>query len=414
MTTLDIAHQSRAHSKIVGGSTARRVMNCTASVLHNQKYPNTESSFAGEGTACHEAVDFILQGKVDEDEQVIGLVFNKILIDKKLFLDAIKPALEYYDKIDAELGGIDFFNEQTVQIPNIPDAFGTCDIIGYAEAANRTIVLDWKFGAGKPVTADFNEQMLYYALGAIHTSPTDKFFKKGRPVELFIAQPRSLEGEPFTRWMTSIEQIEAFGVDLKRAVDTALGPDATFEPGDWCQFCPGESGCPAKRGTALNGLEMGIDEIAKDLDPWLDRADEIIALGKAIKDRAHKAAELGGKFTNYKLVAKRADREFKDEETAKKALVKAGLKPADCYTKPKFISPAMAEAALKLTHGKTVALPLDPKGQPLFKQESTGSTLAPKTDNRPELMVMKEGLKKLAGRLASAGGLPLLKKPTSK
>ena len=420
MTQLAIDHSARAHSSIVGGSTAKRVLNCTASVLHNQKYPNVSSSFADEGTACHEAVDFILQGQVDQDEHVIGLFFKKIEITAVLFREAVAPAIKYFDAIqygdltwDEDrygpigelLGPIDFFNEQRVKIPNIEDAFGTCDIIGYAPDVDRTIVLDWKFGAGVPVDAEWNEQMMYYALGAMHTNPTAQFFKKGRPVELIIAQPRSLEGAPYSRWVTTIEQIEAFGLDLKRAVDEALGPEAKFVPGSWCKFCQGESGCPAKRGAAATALELTPEQIAADLDQWLDKADDLISIGKAIKDAAHKAAELGAKFTNFKLVKKRADREFIDEENAKQELIKAGLKPADLYTAPKFVSPAQAEAKLKDIGVKALPLTGPKKDQPLFKQESTGTTLAPQKDKRPEVIVMKEGLQKLAGRLASAGGL---------
>ena len=187
-----IDHSSRAHSKIVGGSTAKRVINCTASVRHNMKYPNTESDFAAEGTTCHEAVDFILQGKVDEDEQVIGLVFHKNEVTEALYRDAIATAVAYFDAIQygdptwdedrygpigEVVGPIDFWNEQRVKIPGIPvpvfdeygnvvgtsedETFGTCDIIGYAAQVDRTIVLDWKFGVGVPVDAEFNAQILY-------------------------------------------------------------------------------------------------------------------------------------------------------------------------------------------------------------------------------------------------------------
>lgn len=428
-----IDHQSRAHSKVVGGSTAKRVMNCTASVLHNQKFPNTESDFASEGTSLHEGVDFILQGMVDEDEQVIGLVFNKQEITPKLYRDAVQPAIAYFDAIQygqpddwdvrrygevgEAVGPIDFFNEQRVKIPDIPvpvfdefgnvtgmdeDAtFGTCDIIGYAPEVDRTIVLDWKFGVGVPVDAEFNEQMLYYALGAMHTKPTSQFFRKGRPVELFIAQPRSMEGAPFSRWITSVEQIEAFGTDLRRAVATAFTDEAEFKMGSWCKFCPGEATCPAKRGAAANVLELTPQQIADDLDTWLDKADQIIAAGKAIKDAAHKAAELGATFTNYKLVKKRADREFIDEDLTARELIKAGLKKADLYTDPKFKSPAQMEEALKAIGVKELPKTGPKKDQPLFKQESTGTTLAPMKDNRPAVIATKAGLSKLAERLGS-------------
>ena len=55
MTTIDIAHKDRAHS-YVGGSTAKRVLNCPGSVNLCAQYPNVETVFAAEGTALHEAI----------------------------------------------------------------------------------------------------------------------------------------------------------------------------------------------------------------------------------------------------------------------------------------------------------------------------------------------------------------------
>lgn len=402
MTGKDIAvldHSARAHSNIVGGSTAKRVLNCTASVLHNQKYPNTESEFAAEGTACHEAVDFILQGKVDQDEHVIGLKFHKIEITKKLFNEAIKPAIEYFDMLNEEMGGIDFYNEQRVKIPDIEDAFGTCDIIGYAPKVNKTIVLDWKFGVGVPVSAVENAQMMYYGLGAMHTAPTNQFFAKDRPVELFIAQPRSKEGEPYSRWVTSTLQLEAFGADLRNAVNVALSPEAEFHMGDWCKFCPGEMTCPLKRGMMQNAMRLSPQEVAEQLADLLPQADSMIAFGKAIKDAAHKAMELGATFPTHKIVDKYSDREWVDEKLVEKVLAKAGLPVKDQFAPAKRLSPAQVEAVLKDL--KIKELPTAPDGSLLTRRFRTGTTMAPIDDKRPQAVVMKAGLQKLAERLAS-------------
>jgi hypothetical protein len=51
-------------------------MNCPGSVNLCAQYPNVETVFAAEGTALHEAIDLIFQGKTEKDTDVIGLVFN--------------------------------------------------------------------------------------------------------------------------------------------------------------------------------------------------------------------------------------------------------------------------------------------------------------------------------------------------
>lgn len=148
---LIIDHSARAHSA-VGGSTAKRVLNCTASVALCAQYPNVESEFAARGTALHECIDLIFQGKTNKDTDVIGLKFNGHVITKEMFEEAIVPALEMWDTLDKELGGIEYFNEKRVTFPGIDGAFGTVDMVG--KARDRAVVWDWKFGSGVSVSAE--------------------------------------------------------------------------------------------------------------------------------------------------------------------------------------------------------------------------------------------------------------------
>ena len=178
-----IAHADRAHSP-VGGSSAKRVMHCTASVALCAKYPNVESGFAAKGTALHEAIDLIFQGRTKQDTDVIGLTFNGFEITEEDYREAIAPALEMWDALDKELGGIDYFNERRVVFPDIENAFGTVDMVG--KARDRTIVWDWKFGRGVAVEAERNEQLMYYAYAAAHTPGTAELFDRDKPIELFI------------------------------------------------------------------------------------------------------------------------------------------------------------------------------------------------------------------------------------
>ena len=391
LATID--HSQRAHSS-VGGSSAKRVIECPGSMLLCEKYPSKGSSvFADEGTAGHEAIDMILQGKTREDRDVIGLTFNKIVITPEFYEEAIAASLDIFDAIDKELGGIEFFNEQRVTFPGIEGAFGTVDIVGAAR--DRTVVLDWKLGRGVPVEAEANSQLMYYAYAAAHTEPTSKFFDRDKPIELFIVSPRVNDGEPFTRWMTSWLQLEAFAIDLKHAVERALEPDAPFKLGPHCRFCNGKVGCPLYNNLATDMLALTREELAEQIAERLPYADLMIEMGKNLKDTAHALLEQGQPIPGWKLVNGRATRSWKDEEKTLKYFAKLGLPAAERHVK-KIISPAQAEAALKRN-----ALPAELPAA-LVDKSSSGTTLAPESDKRPAVAIAPEAFKLLAERLSAS------------
>lgn len=404
---LAIAHSQRAHSP-VGGSSAERVMNCTASVELCEKYPNVETEYAAEGTSCHEAVDLILMGKVKNDRDVIGVTFNGRVMTEELFEEAIVPALQMFDALDKELGGIEFFNETRVTFPGIPfpiyddqgnvigtkedSAFGTADIVG--KSRDRTICWDWKFGKGKAVYAEANPQLMYYAYAAAHTSPLDKFFDRDRPIELFICQPRVNDGEPFTRWMTSMTQLDVFALELRKKVEIAFSPEAEFKLGPWCGFCNAKRGCPLYTNKVSEVGMLTREQMEAELEKWLPYADTMIAWGKDVKDAAHALLEQGGRVPGWKLVNGRKMRSWYDEEKTIRYLAKVGLPAADRYVK-KIVSPAQAEKALK-----SAKLPSE-LPTALVRAESTGTTLAPDSDPRPAALLAGDALKALADRLAA-------------
>ena len=76
----------------------------------------------------------------------------------------------------------------------------------------------------------------------------------------------------------------------------------------------------------------------------------------------------------YKLVAKRATRQWVDEAKAKDALSSMGVEPY----RQELLSPAQAEKVLKKSK---LALPDD-----LVVSVSSGSTIAPESDPRPAVL----------------------------
>jgi len=390
-------HTARAHSTVVGGSSAGRVLQCPGSVQLCAQYPNIESEFAAEGTAFHMALDMIFSGIAKEDTDVIGLTFNGYEIDEEMFAEGIAPILDHWDALDKELNGIEFFSERRVVFPGIENAFGTTDLIGTAR--DRTVVYDFKLGRGVAVSAVDNPQMKYYALAAMHTPGTEHFFAPDKPVEVFIAQPRVGDGEPFSRWMTTVKQLEAFGVELRHAVETAMLPDAPLKMGPYCKFCSAKSGCPLYQNLARGSQELKRDQMEAHLEEWLPQADLLIELGNFIKTLAHDQMEKGARIRGWKLVQKRATRSWHDPERALKFMAKAGIPAGERHVK-KVLSPAQTETALK-RHKLPADLPLQFMKQPLVKKESSGTTLAPESDPRPAALLATDALKQLADRLSA-------------
>ena len=393
--TKDIAvidHSARAHSA-VGGSSAKRVKNCTASVTLCEEWPEREETeAAGEGTQCHEAIDLIMQGKTEKDTDVIGVIFNKRVMTKKLFEETVRPALEQFDKLDKELGGIDFLNEARVTFPGIDNAFGTVDIVGTAK--DRTTVIDWKFGAGVAVEAEANEQLLYYAYAAAHSPATARFFDRHKPIELYIIQPRVFDGESFTRWMTNWVQLEAFALELRDAVVEAYGPDPKFNLGPWCKWCNGQPGCDLYNNRVKATRALSPDDVRDQIAEYLPYADDMISWGANIKKLAHQLLEQGASIPGYKLVNKRANRSWVDEDKTLRYFSKIGLPASERHVK-EIVSPAQAEKALK-ANGLPDELP-----KALVTNISSGTTLAPESDKRPAVAIAPNALKLLAERLSA-------------
>lgn len=387
---LTISHKDRAHS-FVGGSTAKRVMMCPASVNLCAQYPNVESEFAARGTALHECIDFIFQGRTEKDTDVIGLKFHGHVITEQLFEEAIEPALEMWDALDKELGGIEYFNEKRVVFPGIEGAFGTVDMVG--KAKDRACVWDWKFGSGVSVSAEENMQLQYYAYAAANTPGTAELFDRDKPIELFICQPCVREGEPFTRWLTTYRQLEVFAMELQAAVQRSQEPDPEYRMGDWCKFCNAKMGCPLYNNRVEEVRGLSDEQLAAQFEKYAPLFDLMIEWGKAGKAMMHAEMENGLQVPGWKLVNTRATRKWVDEDKTVKYFARMKL-PADERYEKKLISPAKAEKALKPLG--IAELPKD-----LVVSESSGTTLAPADDKRPAVVVGAGALKKLAERLSA-------------
>ena len=359
-----------AHSKIVGGSTAKRVINCPGSVaLCNAAPEKPSSSYAEEGTLLHNTIaEWLADGK----KPIANDILTQDLID-----DKYSVALELLNEVDPEFG-MDYAVEVEVGFGDfIPDVFGSCDLLGRLD--NRAIVLDWKFGNGVIVEAQENEQLMFYAAAAMRTEKAQWAFKDVQEVELIIIQPPMIK-----RWVTTVERIKAFEQQLLSAVNAAAKIDAPLREGSHCKWCAAKPTCPLMTGAVDRALKVKIDAIdAPTINAYLENAEILEEWIKDLRALAFTMLESGRDLPSYKLVAKRAARKWSDEVEAKKALLATGLTESDVM-ESQFISPAQAEKKLKklkqpLPEGSTVSI-------------SSGSTMAHVDDPRPAVLLIGQQL----------------------
>jgi hypothetical protein len=360
------------HSKVVGGSTAKRVIGCPGSVaLCATMPPKPSSKYADEGTLLHDAIAQVLDKNV-KPESLLGMTYQdqaltQDLIDNKLhialnLLTEVDPNLEMEYAVETEVGFGDF----------LPDVFGSCDLLG--RIGNRAIVLDWKFGDGVAVGVEENEQLLFYAAAAMRTPSVSWVFDGATEIECVIIQPPMIR-----RWVTTVERVKQFELQLLQAVKASQKKDAPIEAGEHCRWCSAKPVCPKMTGAVDRALHTQLDNIdVSKIGAYLGNCDLLEQWITDLRALAHQLLEADKPVPGWKLVNKRAMRQWAlDDETVKDKLNKVGLLPAETVVE-KVISPAQAEKVLKKL-GKN--LPDD-----LVVAVSSGSTLAREDDPRPAVV----------------------------
>ena len=370
------------HSKIVGGSTAKRVINCPGSVaLVDTMPPKPSSSYADEGTLLHDTIATILERDLDP-YSMVGTTYEKTVLTEALVDDKLIPALRALDEVDPT-GEMEYAVESRVGFGDfLPDVFGSTDLLG--RLGDRAIVLDWKFGDGVAVEVEENSQLLFYAAAAKRTAETAWAFKDAKEVELIIVQPPYVK-----RWVTDLARVDAFEKELAAAVKIAARPDAPLASGDHCKWCAAKPVCPIMTGAVDRALKAKLEALPVDqIAHYLEQAPLIEGFIKDLQQLAHGLLEEGQKVPGWKLVNKRATRQWTNEDKAEAWMEARGIYPLQ---EPKLKSPAQAEKDMKKMKEK---LPDD-----LIVAVSTGSTIAPENDPRPAVLQIGQTLTKAMSKL---------------
>ena len=375
------------HSKVVGGSTAKRVINCPASIELTQNLPKQpESDYASAGTLLHNAAEKCLSEDLDAVD-VIGMSYTnpdtgtKLTLDRTMVAEKLQPALdaleELFDKYDVE-----YFKEETRVgfhgVEGLEGCFGTTDVM--ASGSDTVIVADFKFGDGVMVKPDDNAQLFYYAAAAMCTPETKGFFKGKKRVIFAIIQPSERNpDDTLSTWETDIESVKAFIPVLRDAVQKGLQGGLTPTAGDHCQFCPALTVCKTQRTEIDNAMRMAPDDILT-LSDAMAVVDTVEKWAREVRKVAHEQAELGIEIQGWKLVAKRASRKWIDEDVAlEKVRNMKKLLLAEATTM-KILSPPQLEKVCK-TKKLDFGIFDD-----YIHSVSSGTTLAKDSDKRAEAL----------------------------
>lgn len=194
-------------------------------------------------------------------------------------------------------------------------AEGTADCIVVADGT--LTVVDFKYGLGVLVSAEGNEQMMCYALGALELLGGIYDIET---VRMIIYQPR--RDNLSTCDMGTEELIAWAEGTLKPAAELAFSGGGKAACGQWCGFCKAKATCRAR---AEANLELARHEFRvpplledDDVENILDRLDELVAWASDIKDYALKRALSGKSWAGFKLVEGRSNWRYVDDEAVAK------------------------------------------------------------------------------------------------
>lgn len=367
------------HSK-VGASSMYRWANCPGSVRECAQVPNVSSKYAEEGQRAHEIAAACLRndgtpGAFDPEGAIV------------IYLDAVRDRLIPGAVLEVEQG----FHLKQIH----PDAYGTSDATVWQPSLRHLHVFDYKHGAGVAVEVTGNPQLRYYALGALLQSGYN-----AREVTVTIVQPRCPhpDGPVRSETFNAYDLLE-WAADLREAIIRTEAPDAPLVPGNHCRFCPAAAVCPALAQLALAVAQeefspavlAGADS-SRGVVPYdpaklklaLDSRGAIKAWVKALDEFAY-AEAIAGRLpaeVGYKLVTKRAERQWKDKNVAEVLLPCSAGITEDDYLEPRVLkSPAQVEKSIGKKAFKSIE-------DALVEKRSSGYTLAPESDKRPAVRVL--------------------------
>lgn len=395
---------------ILSPSSAERWFLCPGSLWVAKDIPDSETTYAAEGTTAHALAEYCLKNNKPASN-LLGMktAVNDINVDDEMveaiqgYVDTIKGimstkrdivAFEVEQKLDfTELLNPEAIKASLGEDAFISSAFGTADVIILGDGELQ--IHDLKYGKGVKVSAVKNKQLLIYGLAAYRYYSLCCEISK---ISLHIHQPRLNSHSEYS--LTPHELIE-FGQLLEKKALHAYtvyfnGPtnDGDFSAGDsQCRFCKAAGVCNALANQVAEDIGAEFDVIddnivtqvrtsdGSEIAKKLSVLDKIEAWVTAVRATAHSMLSQGRQVPGYKLVmGRQGSRAWRDAAEAESILKSFRLKQDEMYNR-KIISPTQAINVLKDSPKRLSKLEeviTRPDGKP---------TVVSETDKRPAISI---------------------------
>lgn len=358
---------------LLSASSAHRWVNCPPSARLCADIEDKASSYAAEGTDAHELCEHRLRAALGMPTQ-----------DPTPCLTHYGPEMEehaqsYADFVleqveSARLSCKDpvVLVEQRVVFSRwVPEGFGTADCVVVADGTLQ--VIDFKYGLGVLMSADDNDQMRCYALGALELF--DSIYDLDT-VRMTIFQPRR---DNLSIREMAVNDLLAWAEEtLKPAAELAYAGKGEAACGQWCGFCKAKATCRARAEANLElaRLEFRVPPLLADeeVEDVLGKLDQLVAWASDIKDYALRQAVSGKRWAGFKLVEGRSNRRYVDDDAVADAVEAAGFNP---YERRLLGITAMQRLLGRRRFDEVLGgLVEKPRGKP---------TLVPEDDKRPSM-----------------------------
>lgn len=357
----------------LSASASHRWLNCPPSAKLCESLPDQTSSYAQEGTDCHELCAYLVEKALGRDvtDPTENLTYYNAEM-QNCAEEYCNFVLEQLEEAKKHCKDPQVMVEQRLDFSRfVENGFGTGDCVIVADDVLH--IIDYKHGLGVLVEASNNSQLFCYALGALELF--DDLYDINE-VKMSIFQPRRSNTDTFTirkedllTWAREV---------LVPTAKLAYEGKGEFKAGDHCQFCKVKASC---RKRAEYNLELAKYDFAMpatldsiEIAAILPKIDQLISWGNDLKEFALTQAQAGTHYEGFKVVEGRSNRKYTDEAVVAAAVTDAGFDP---YEKKLLGVTAMTTLLGKKRFDELLGgLIYKPPGKP---------ALVPESDKRPAM-----------------------------
>lgn len=346
-----MGHEERDHARL-SASSAHRWLKCTKSARLEEKFPDTTSEAAKEGTLAHELAELKVRNYFkpgDVSKRKLTFAIKKFkedpLWDDEMLIHT-DTYIDYIRDVSIKLPAAPFVEvEKRVEFGEyVPEGFGTADCIMIQ--GNTLFVIDFKYGKGVPVSAEENPQMMLYALGAYEAC---KILYPIERIRLGIVQPRLPDG--ISEWECTLDELLQFGDYVKERAALAFAGEGEFAPGEkTCKFCRARKQCRARSDhNVKQAFDLG------DLPPLISNEEagkrllamrDVVAYQKDLQEWALSECLAGNEVPGWKAVEGRRSRDWTDMDAAFEKLTRCGIVAEEILWEKKPLTLAQVEKTI--------------------------------------------------------------------